>query len=308
MWRTISISFYVWRYAHKKACLSMFMHACMLSVSCCWSVYEKFLWLCNSYVGWEPVGRRGLVDVIVVVLCVGATLCGLPLASPHWATLHHATPHLCWGLLRRLVWVTVICHNSLIKKRSSFQPFVYIRVRLFSAWHARFSPTTPEVPPGSVYSASCAASLVACVTGDKILGRQLRSHVTHGLNGDSVWCHSWWKDAKTKHCACSCLSFFAHYNIQYICLPFRVSSPQNPPAVEKAHEAAQLPWSSGSWIFPGHFSSELKWSGRWSFWGSMFICKSRIKQYLTHGVSCLFVWFCNLRFKGCTGMNSYVKC
>lgn len=30
------------------------------------------------------------------------------------------------------------------------------------------------------------------------------------------------------------------------------------PAVEKAQDAAQLPWSSGSWIFPGHFSAELK--------------------------------------------------
>lgn len=40
--------------------------------------------------------------------------------------------------------------------------------------------------------------------------------------------------------------------------PTDVIFPKTAPAVEKAQEAAQLPWSSGSWIFPGHFSAELK--------------------------------------------------
>lgn len=40
-------------------------------------------------------------------------------------------------------------------------------------------PSTPEVPPGSVDASPSTAPLVASVTGDKILGGQLRSHVTH---------------------------------------------------------------------------------------------------------------------------------
>lgn len=47
-------------------------------------------------------------------------------------------------------------------------------------------PPTPKIPPGSIYASSGTASLVACVTGNKILGRQPRSHVAHRLDGDSV--------------------------------------------------------------------------------------------------------------------------
>lgn len=51
--------------------------------------------------------------------------------------------------------------------------------------------------------------------------------------------------------------------------------PGGAPAVEKAQEAAQLPWSSGSWIFPGHFSAELKDRGSCALFGSMFIWINR---------------------------------
>lgn len=43
-----------------------------------------------TYVGGEPVGRRGLVDVVLVVVRVWAALRGLPLAPAHRAALHHA--------------------------------------------------------------------------------------------------------------------------------------------------------------------------------------------------------------------------
>ena len=46
------------------------------------------------------------------------------------------------------------------------------------------------------------------------------------------------------------------------------------PAVEKAQEPAQLPWSRGSWIIPGHFAAASKWRGSTSL-ESMFICGGR---------------------------------
>lgn len=55
-------------------------------------------------------------------------------------------------------------------------------------------PSTPEVPPGSIDASPLAPSLIARVTGNEVLWWQLRSHVTHWLDGDSVWGHSWWKE------------------------------------------------------------------------------------------------------------------
>lgn len=71
------------------------------------------LCLCGAYTGREPVGRRGLVDVVVVVVCVGAALRGLPLPPADGAALHHTAAHLHWGVLWGLVWVTVFCHHSM---------------------------------------------------------------------------------------------------------------------------------------------------------------------------------------------------
>lgn len=67
--------------------------------------------LAGTYVGGEPVGRRGLVDVVLVVVRVGAALRGLPLAPAHRAALHHAAAHLGRRLLRRLVRVAVVRHH-----------------------------------------------------------------------------------------------------------------------------------------------------------------------------------------------------
>lgn len=47
-----------------------------------------------AYVGREPVGRRGLVDVVLVVVRVGAALRGLPLPPADRAALHHAAANL----------------------------------------------------------------------------------------------------------------------------------------------------------------------------------------------------------------------
>lgn len=64
------------------------------------------------YVRREPVGRRGLVDVVLVVVRIGAALRGLPLAAAHRAALHHAAGHLGrWLLRRRLVGVAVLRHH-----------------------------------------------------------------------------------------------------------------------------------------------------------------------------------------------------
>lgn len=76
------------------------------------SSWMDVLCLCSAYIGWEPVGWCGLVDVVVVVVCVGATLCGLPLPPANRATLHHTAAHLCWCFLRGSVWITVFCHHS----------------------------------------------------------------------------------------------------------------------------------------------------------------------------------------------------
>lgn len=94
------------------------------------------------FVGGEPVGWRGLVDVVLVVVCVGAALRGLTLPPANRTTLHHAAAHLGGRLLRGSVRVTVLRHHA----------------------------STPEVPPGPVDAAAGAAALVARVTGNKILG------------------------------------------------------------------------------------------------------------------------------------------
>lgn len=93
------------------------------------------------FIGGEPVRWCGLVDVVVVVVSVGAALGGLPLPPADGAALHHAAAHLCWSLLGGSVGVTVFCHHS----------------------------STPEVPPGSIDTSSCTASLVTRVTGNEVL-------------------------------------------------------------------------------------------------------------------------------------------
>lgn len=77
------------------------MHARGLGM--CWS---------DAYVGGEPVGRRGLVDVVLVVVGVGAVLCGLPFPSADGAALHHTAAQLSRRLLRGTVRVAVLCHHT----------------------------------------------------------------------------------------------------------------------------------------------------------------------------------------------------
>lgn len=78
-----------------------------------------YVCVCCAYIGWEPVGRRGLVDVVVVVVCVGAALRGLPLPSANRAALHHAAADLRWRFLRGSVRVTVFCHHSVEERKLS---------------------------------------------------------------------------------------------------------------------------------------------------------------------------------------------
>lgn len=54
------------------------------------------------------------------------------------------------------------------------------------------------------------------------------------------------------------------------------------PAVEKAQDPAQLPWSSGSWIIPAHLWAALKCEGNTSL-ASMFICESK-EEMRTGGI------------------------
>lgn len=67
---------------------------------------------CIAYVGWEPVGGCGLVDVVLVVVCVGTALRGLPLPPANRAALHHAAAQLGRCLLRGAVRVAVLCHHA----------------------------------------------------------------------------------------------------------------------------------------------------------------------------------------------------
>lgn len=69
-------------------------------------------WECAAYVGGEPVGRCGLVDVVLVVVCVGAALCGLPFAPADGAALHHTAAQLARRLLRGPVRVAVLRHHA----------------------------------------------------------------------------------------------------------------------------------------------------------------------------------------------------
>lgn len=66
----------------------------------------------GAYVGGEPVGRRGLVDVVLVVVGVGAALRGLPFPPAHGAALHHAAAQLGRRLLRGVVGVAVLRHHA----------------------------------------------------------------------------------------------------------------------------------------------------------------------------------------------------
>lgn len=56
--------------------------------------------------------------------------------------------------------------------------------------------------------------------------------------------------------------------------------PLDTPAVEKAQEPAQLPWSSGSWIRLGHFSEASKAVGSTSPWPSTVCLKKKKKVIL----------------------------
>lgn len=178
-------------YSHEKACSWMFMHA-YFPIGSCWSVWG--LWKCFlvvQFLHWMRACRAV------------------------WTGRCHCGSSVCWGNAAWLASCLAPLNDSASCSAQPLLGFVaevgmgnsllsqlYDIEKIISAfcthkgvfiflYETRFSPTTPEVPPGSVYAPSCTASLVACVTGDKILGRQLRSHVTHGLNRDSVWCHSW---------------------------------------------------------------------------------------------------------------------
>lgn len=120
-------------------------------------------------------------------MCVGAALRGLPLASADGAALHHAAAHLGRRLLGRPVRVAVLRHHP-VREETGTVTEVDTKP---AASHAtlprmRCSPSAAEVPPGAIDTAPGTATLVACVTGDEVLGGQLRSHVTHRLDGDSV--------------------------------------------------------------------------------------------------------------------------
>lgn len=59
------------------------------------------------------------------------------------------------------------------------------------------------------------------------------------------------------------------------------------PAVEKAQEPAQLPWSSGSWIRLGHFSEASKAVGSTSP-GASTVCKAKVVLTVSWpGLACL---------------------
>lgn len=66
----------------------------------------------SAYVGGEPVGRCGLVDVVLVGVGVGAALRGLPLPPADGAALHHAAAQLGRRLLRGAVRVAVLRHHT----------------------------------------------------------------------------------------------------------------------------------------------------------------------------------------------------
>lgn len=53
-----------------------------------------------------------MVDVVLVVVCVGAALRGLPLPPTDGAALHHAAAQLGRRLLRGAVRVAVLCHHA----------------------------------------------------------------------------------------------------------------------------------------------------------------------------------------------------
>lgn len=96
----------------RTCCAGRVLNWCRSTWVCvCMSLFMHVL-LCVAHIGWEPVGRCGLVDVVLVVVCVGAALCGLPLPPADRATLHHTAAHLGWCLLRGSVWITVFCHHS----------------------------------------------------------------------------------------------------------------------------------------------------------------------------------------------------
>lgn len=61
--------------------------------------------------------------------------------------------------------------------------------------------------------------------------------------------------------------------------PLSQSLPLDTPAVEKAQEPAQLPWSRGSWIRLGHFSEASKAVGSTSP-GPSTVCKAKVSVCL----------------------------
>lgn len=139
-----------------------------------------------AYVGGEPVGRCGLVDVVLVVIGVGAALRGLPFPPTHGAALHHAAAQLGRRLLRGVVGVAVLRHHTESRGGRSFSAAPSHGHLNVPERQCRCLPSAPEVPPGSVQASARAAPLVASVTGNQVLWGQLRSHVTHRLDGDPV--------------------------------------------------------------------------------------------------------------------------
>lgn len=121
------------------------MHTCGLGMR--WRV---------AYVGGEPVGRRGLVDVVLVVVGVGAALRGLPLPPAHRAALHHAAAQLGRRLLRGAVRVAVLRHHaggtggqSLAQpRRASISEFLKVKgYPLRRRYHQAPSRRPPAQPP-----------------------------------------------------------------------------------------------------------------------------------------------------------------
>lgn len=111
---------------------------------------------CLAYVGGEPVGRCGLVDVVLVVVCVGAALCGLPFPPSDGAALHHTAAQLGWRLLGGAVGVAVLRHHarsgggqsSAQRGRTSVLKFLKVKgYPLRRRYHQAPSRRPPAQPP-----------------------------------------------------------------------------------------------------------------------------------------------------------------
>lgn len=122
---------------------------------------------CLAYIGGEPVGRCGLVDVVLVVVCVGAALCGLPFPPSDGAALHHTAAQLGRRLLGGAVGVAVLRHHA---KGGGGQSSATLPHQCLKVPKGQRLPSAPKVPPGSIEASACTASLIARVTGNQVLG------------------------------------------------------------------------------------------------------------------------------------------